>query len=116
MNRFVVIRNGEIDFNNIIKNNIDISSLIDCLKKKKVRNIENVEILIFIYNKLYFVKEKIEPVSLIINGKVLYINLLKIRKSFSWIKKNLNNNKINLDKIIYAVYLNKRLYIIKANN
>lgn len=116
MNRFVVIRDGKIDFNNMIRNNIDILSLITYLKKKRVRNIENIEILIILYNKVYFVKDKIEPISLIINGKILYMNLLKIRKKLSWIKRNLNSNKININKIIYAVYLDKRLYIIKANN
>lgn len=116
MNNFVIIRDGKIDFNNMIDNNIDINLLIKYLRKKRIKNIENIEILISFYNKIYFVKNKLEPVSLIMNGRILYMNLFRIKKNITWIKKSLLKHNTSLNKILYAVYLNKKLYIITNVN
>lgn len=116
MKQYVIIRNGIIDINNMVRNNIDINSLIKYLKRRRVYDIENVELLIVLYNKIYFLKKIIEPVSIIINGKIMYINLFKIRKNKEWLNSSLLKNNIKINNILYAVYLNKRLYIIKMSN
>ena len=84
------------------------------LNKKKIEKIEDIEFLISIYNKVYFLKKNNTPISLIINGKLIYINLLKINKSTIWIKNVIKKNNLNINRIIYAVYLNGRVFIIKG--
>lgn len=113
MQEFVIIYNGKINFINAIKNNINFNDVIKFLKKKKINEIENVEILISIYNKVFFVKEKIRPINLVVDGKILYLNLFKLKKSLFWFNGILRKNNTNLSNVLYAVSLNKRLYIIK---
>lgn len=113
MKDYIIIQNGKINFNNMIKNELDVSSLCKYLRKKHVLNIENIEILINFYNKLYFIKKSDTPVSIVLNGKIMYINLLKIRKNLRWINHTLIKNDMKLSDILYGVYMNNRLYIIK---
>lgn len=113
MKDYIIIQNGKINFNNMIKNDVDISLLCRYLKKKKVLNIENIDILLNFYNRLYFIRKHDTPISIVLNGKIMYINLLRIHKNIRWIKHTLIKNDMRLSDILYGVYMNNRLYIIK---
>lgn len=111
MNRFILISNGNIDFNRLIENEVDINKLFKYLKKKKIHHIEDIKLLLCFNN--IFLAFSINPIPIIINGKIMKYNLFKIKKSKIWLNKILLNRNLNLNEIIYAILLNNKLYIIK---
>lgn len=116
MKDFLIIKNGNINFNNMVKNNVEIDKLFLFLRKKKVNNIENIDYLFYISNKIIFYKEKFNPVSLIINGRILYFNLFKLGKTKKWLIKILNKRNVIINNINYALVLNDKLYIVVDDN
>ena len=105
-----VIENGKIIFKNL-DSNYNLEKLIKDLVKNKINNIDNIEKAYYFLGRLKFNYDK--PQVVIFNGKIDYDSLLKIKKTPFLILKSLKSKTLKLDEILYAIYLNDKLYIVK---
>ena len=112
----IVFINGNINFKNMIKNNYSLLNLVKDLKRNNMLFINSDTCGVLIDKKLIFYSKNDiynRPVSLIINGKIFYKELLLIGKSKKWIEKKVRNSNYLLSDIFYAFYYKNKLYIIK---
>ena len=112
---YIIIKNGKVNFKNLIKNKMDINKLFYELYLRKIKNIEGIKLLL-VFKKLYIFKISKEPISLIIDGKYVYSNFFNNDINFFWLKKILKKYRININMIKYAVYIKNKLFIIRYNN
>ena len=109
-----LIKEGIINFHELVNNNYSYNKLINYLKKKKIK-LDEIEYCILKNNELTLIKNndiKNYPVSIIIDGKVLENNLKLINKDINWLKLELNNN--DLKGIEYAYFKKDKLYFITS--
>ncbi len=106
-----LIENGNIIFKNLNENH-NLESLMRDLLKQKIDDISKIEKAYYIFGNLKITFNK--PYILIYNGKIDYDSLLKSRKSINFIYKYLNENKIKLSQVLYAIYINDSFYIVKT--
>lgn len=113
----IIIVDGVINFNNMIKNKYSLSSLFKTLKDNRVSNINNIGCAILKNNELYLYTKTLNqvnlPVSIICSGIVNYSGLKAINKNSKWIYNSINKKKTTIDNIFYAFYYKSSLYIIK---
>lgn len=110
----ILIKQGMINFHELVNNNYSYNKLINYLKKKKIK-LDEIEYCLLNNNKLTIIKNgdiKNYPVSIIIDGKVLENNLKLINKNIDWLKLELNNNDLN--NIDYAYFKKDKLYFITS--
>ena len=111
----VLINRGIINFQELIKENYSLDTLIYNLKRKGIDNPSLVDYCIKKDNDLIiFRKNSIKnyPISLIIDGHILKDNLFSINKSIEWLDKKLLDNDLKLKNINYAYFKNKEVYFI----
>ena len=106
-----IIENGNIIFKNL-NDNHNLETLIKDLIKKKVDDITKIEKAYYFLGSLKIVNNK--PCILISNGKIDYELLFKIKKTPFFILKALKKKSLKINQILYAVYLNDILYIVKS--
>lgn len=112
----ILIKNGRIIFKNLIDNNYTVEELLNELKKRNIYSFSNIKYLFLESDKsisiLSFSDNSI-PTPLImygeVNKEVLKNNSLNIKD----VKYMLDKEHVNLSDIYYALYKNKKLYIIK---
>lgn len=115
----VMIKNGVINFKNMVEQKYNLDDLLLQLREKDVRSIEEVEYAILEINgKLSVFKKddkdkKIYPLPIILDGEVQYDNLYAIAKSNSWLLNTLYNKNIRVEDVFYAFCKKNDLYIIK---
>lgn len=116
----IIIDNGKIKFNNLVKERYSIDDLLLELRQKEIASIDEVEyaylepngkLSIFKYQK-----DKINPFPVIIEGIIQEETLNSIKKSKKWLENLLDKNNIDIKNIFYAVYKNNNIYIIKYNH
>ena len=109
-----LIKEGIINFHELVNNNYSYNKLINYLKRKKIK-LDEIEYCILKDNKLTIIKNndiKNYPISIIIDGKVIENNLKLINKDINWLKLELNNN--DLECIDYAYFKKNKLYFITS--
>lgn len=107
-----LIKEGIINFHELVNNNYSYDKLINYLKRKRIK-LDEIEYCILKDNKLTIIKNsdiKNYPISIIIDGKVIENNLKLINKDINWLKLELNNNDLN--NIDYAYFKKDKLYFI----
>ena len=107
-----LIKEGIINFHELVNNNYSYDKLINYLKRKKIK-LDEIEYCILNNNKLTIIKNsdiKNYPISIIVDGKVIENNLKLINKDINWLKLELNNNDLN--SIDYAYFKKDKLYFI----
>ena len=113
----IIIVDGVINFNNMIKNRYSLYSLFQSLKENRVSNLNNIGCAILKDNELclYTKSEKNNnlPVSIICSGIVNYSGLKAIKKNSKWLYNAVTKKKTVVDDIFYAFYYKSSLYIIK---
>lgn len=114
----VLIKNGRIIFKNLIDNNYTVEKLMDELKKRNIYSFSNIKYLFLESDKsisiLSFSDNSI-PTPLIMYGELNKKVLHNLSLSSKDIKNMLDKEHLNIDDIYYALYKNKKLYIIKNN-
>lgn len=114
----ILIKNGKIIFKNLIDNNYTLEELLEELKKRNIYSFSNIKYLFLESDKsisiLSFSDNSI-PTPIIMYGEINK----KVLQNLSLNKKDIENildkEHINLSDIYYALYKNKKLYIIKNN-
>ena len=111
----ILINRGIVNFQELIKENYSYETLLFNLKKRGIANPSLVDYCIKKDNDLIiFRKNSIKnyPISIIIDGKILKDNLMSINKSYDWLVKKIDDNKLELKDINYAYYKNKDIFFI----
>ena len=119
-NPTIIIKNGKINYQEMIKQKYNLDDLLTQLREKGERSIEDIEhailenngsLSVFKYNKK---KEKTPvPLPLILDGKIQKATLKQIDKNETFILNILKKQKLELSNIFYAFYKDKGIYIIK---
>ena len=107
-----LIKEGIINFHELVNNNYSYDKLINYLKRKRIK-LDEIEYCILKDKRLTIIKNsdiKNYPISIIIDGKVIENNLKLINKDIDWLKLELNNNDLN--NIDYAYFKKDKLYFI----
>lgn len=115
-----IIKDGKINYNEMIKQKYNLDDLLSQLREKGYRSIEEIEyailenngnLSIFNYNKL---KNKTPlPFPIILDGVIQYQTLRYLNKNIEWVNLILKKKNIRLDEIFYAFYKDKSIFIIK---
>lgn len=131
----IIIRNGQIDFNELKKEKIDINELQSLLRSKDTFSIREIQYAILERNGSISVlkKSKYEnptnedlnlsekpvylPVSFILDGEVLWDNVHACGFDEKWIEKQMHANKITkIEEVFYAEWKkDEGIHIIKKN-
>lgn len=117
----IIIRDGQIDYNVIKKEKLDINELLSILRQKDVFSIREVEYAIFEQSGNISVLKKSKydnpttedmnlpnkpvylPTSIILDGEVLRDNLKTIGHDEAWLKKEITNfNVKDIKDVFYA--------------
>lgn len=118
----IIISNGLINFNEMVKQRYNIEDLLTQLREKGIRSIEEVDFAIletsgnlsvFRKDSLFFGEY---PLPVILDGKIDYDTLRQIKKTESWINKFLKSKSLSLDDIFYGFYRDNSLFIIKKSD
>lgn len=117
-----IIKNGKINYQEMIRQKYNLDDLITQLREKGYRNIEEIEYAILENNgKLsvfgYNNKNKSPlPMPIILDAKIQDGTLKELKKNKDDILKILEENKVNLKDIFYAFYKDKTIFIIKYSD
>lgn len=118
----VLIDEGKLIYNNLVKERFSLDDLLLCLRQESITSIEEVRYAILEPNGKLSVfpyklsKNELIPLPLIVEGKIQYNTLKLIGKTENWLNRVLRNNNLDLNKIFYAIYKRKELYIINKND
>ena len=116
----VIINRGKINFEEMLKQRYNLDDLLTQLREKSIKSIEEVDYAILeTSGKLStFVKNgnRDYPLPIILDGKVQEETLIQIHKNRKWLDQVLRQNHTTSDKVFYAFYKNKDLFIIKDEN
>ncbi len=115
----LIISNGKLNFKELIKQRYTLDALLLELRQASIKTINEVEyaflepngkLSIFKYN---FLKTKTDyPMPLIIDGEIQKETLKQLKKDENWLLTKIYNKNITLDRVFYAFYKNKKVYII----
>jgi uncharacterized membrane protein YcaP (DUF421 family) len=110
----LVIRDGKLNFKEIVKRQYRLNDLLNELNNRNVKRIEDVDYAILEYNNNLVIRNDKEiPIPIILNGRVDYLSLKLIHKNTNWINKIIKKENILLEDIFYAFYKQKKVYIIQ---
>ncbi|MCM1370472.1 MAG: DUF421 domain-containing protein [Clostridium sp.] len=114
----VIIKNGKINFKEMLKLRYSLDDLVSQLREQSVVSIEDVNYAVLENNgKLSIFKDEQEyPLPLILDGKIDYQVLKEIKKDEKWLNGVLNKNKIDLKNVFYAFYTKDKTFIIKKED
>lgn len=117
-----IIKNGVINYREMIKQKYSLDDLLTQLREKGYRNIEDIEYAILENNGTLSVFEygnkRINsplPMPIILDGKIQYDTLKNMNEDDNFVKEILEKRNIELKQVFYAFYKNKNVFIIKYN-
>ncbi len=118
-----IIKNGKVNYKEMIKQKYGLDDLLEQLRERGYRNIEEIEyailenngtLSVFPYNKL---KSKTPiPMPIIIDGCIQYETLKEIGKDKYYINEILRGKDLQLNDVFYAFLKNNNVYIIKYHD
>ena len=106
----LLIKNGNIIFKNL-NESYNLESLMRDLIKKNIDDISKIEKCYNMFGYLKIIENR--PYVLISNGKIDYYSLIKSRKTIKYLNESLKSYSLKLNQVLYAIYLNDNLYIVK---
>ena len=120
-----IIKNGKINYNEMIRQKYNLDDLLVQLREKGFRNIEDIEyailenngtLSVFEYSKNGLVKKSPLPLPIILDGKIQYDTLREMGRDDGFIYKTLDKKKMELSDIFYAFYKDKNIFVIKYSD
>lgn len=118
----IIISDGKIVYKNLVNQRYSLDDLLLELRKQGIYSIEEVEyavletngdLSIFTYNTFKIKKDV--PLPFIVDGVIQEDILKELNRSEVWVKSLLDENKLDLSNVFYAIYQNKHVYVIKKN-
>ena len=117
----IIINKGILNIKEMIKQRYSLDDLLNQLRDKNIRSIEEVDYAILeTGGKLSVFKKddldnKVFPLPLIVDGSIEYDNLKYINKDKEWLLNILKEKNTNIDKVFYSFLKDKEVYIIKKD-
>ena len=117
----IIINKGILNIKEMIKQRYSLDDLLNQLRDKNIRSIEEVDYAILeTGGKLSVFKKddldnKVFPLPLIVDGGIEYDNLKYINKDKEWLLNILKEKNTNIDKVFYSFLKDKEVYIIKKD-
>lgn len=117
-----IIKNGKVNYNEMIRQKYNLDDLLTQLREKGYRNIEDVEYAILENNgtlSIFSYQDKTKtplPLPLILDGKIQYETLKEMHKEKSFVDNLLKKKKLNLEDIFYAFYKDTSIFVIKYSD
>ena len=118
-----IIKNGQINYQEMVKQKYNLDDLLTQLREKGERNIEDIEyailenngtLSVFKYNNK---KDQTPiPLPIILDGKIQYETIKEIGKDRKFVDKILYSKNLKLQDVFYAFYKNKEIFIIKYDD
>jgi len=115
-----IIKNGKINYNEMIKQKYNLDDLLTQLREKGYRNIEEVEyailenngtLSVFAYNNK---KSKTPmPLPIILDGKIQYDVIHEMGKEKDFVEKIFKNKEVKIEDIFYAFYKDNNVFVIE---
>ena len=118
----VIIKNGVINFKNMVDQRYTLDDLLVQLREKDIRSIDEVDYAILEINGKLSVFKKddkdknVYPLPIIIDGIVQFDNLYSLGKNKKWLLNTLIDKKIKAEDVFYAFCKKSELYIIKTSD
>ncbi len=114
----IIIKNGKINYNEMIKQKYNLDDLLTQLREKECRSIEEIEYAILESNGKLSIFKNINqktpfPLPLILDGKIKKDTLTHLNKSEEFVLGILKSKNLLLKDIFYAFYKDNSLFIIK---
>ena len=118
----VIIKEGKINFPQMLKQRYSLDDLLAQLRDKGIRSLEEVEyaileangtLSVFKYN--FFLKKTNLPLPLILDGTINYETLKLLKKDKIWLDNLLIKEELNLSEVFYAFNKGNKNYIIKKD-
>lgn len=120
-NPSVIIKNGKLNFNEMIKQKYNLDDLMVQIREKGYRSIEEIEyailensgrLSIFPYSKI----KTPFPLPIILDREIQNDTLKDLNKNKKWVLDLLIKKNLDIKDIFYAFYKEKNIFIIKYSD
>ena len=120
-NPSVIIKNGILNYKEMVKQKYNLDDLLVQLREKGYRSIEEIEYAILENNGSLSVfpssKNKTPfPFPIIIDGEIQEETVKNLHKNNNWVINMLKKKEINISDVFYAFYKDKSIFIIKNSD
>ncbi len=120
-NPSVIIKDGKINYKEMVKQKYNLDDLLVQIREKGYRNIEEIEYAILENNGTLsvfnYAKEKTPlPLPLILDSSIQTDTLKHLKKDEKWVYNLLQKKNININEVFYAFYKDKNIFIIKTSD
>ena len=118
-----IIKNGKINYNEMVRQKYNLDDLLTQLREKGERNIEDIEYAILENNGSLsvfpYMKNKRKtpmPLPLILDGKIQYNTIKEMSKNMDFVDDLLKKKGLLLKDIFYGFYKDNNIFLIKYND
>ena len=120
-NPSVIIKDGKINYNEMLKQRYNLDDLLVQLRDKGYRSIEEVEYAILESSGTlsvfpYETGKSPLPLPLILDGDIEEDTLKHLKKDKKWVYNFLDKKDIKLEEVFFAFYKDKNIFIIKNDD
>jgi len=120
-NPSVIVKNGKINYNEMLKQRYNLDDLLVQLRDKGYRSIEEVEYAILESNGSLSVfpydnGNSPLPLPIILDGDIQEDTIKHLKKDKKWVYSFLDRKNIKLDDVFFAFYKDKNIFIIKNDD
>lgn len=117
-----IIKNGKVNYKEMIKQKYNLDDLLVQLREKGYRSIEEIEYAILENNGTlsvfpYAKDKKVSPIplSIILDSNIQKETLKLLNKDDNWVYSLLKRKNIKLEEVFYAFYHDNNVFIIKKD-
>lgn len=120
-NPSLIIKNGKINYNEMLKQRYNLDDLLVQIREKGYRSIEEIEYAILESNGTLSVfpydngKSPL-PLPIILDGDIQEDTIKHLKKDKKWIYDILDKKNIKLEDVFFAFYKDKNVFIIKNDD
>lgn len=120
-NPSVIIKNGKINYNEMLKQRYNLDDLLVQLRDKGYRSIEEIEYAILegsgTLSVFPYANDKSPlPLPLILDGDIQLDTIKNLKKDKKWVYDFLDKKDIKLQDVFFAFYKDKNIFIIKNDD
>ena len=120
-NPSVIIKNGKINYNEMLKQRYNLDDLLVQLRDKGYRSIEEVEYAILEGSGTLSVFPYANgnsplPLPIILDGDIQLDTIKHLKKDKKWVYDFLDKKDIKLQDVFFAFYKDKNIFIIKNSD
>lgn len=115
-----IVKNGKINYKEMVRQKYGLDDLLEQLRERGYRNIEEIEyailenngtLSVFPYGKMK--KDSPLPLAIILDGKIQEETLQEMGKTKEDLLELIRRKDVDVNEIFYAFLKNKNMYIIK---